>query len=231
MASKYLAYTDYTTLGQSDTPSTVAEFVGKEIGGNPASYCVYSSLVESVGMALGERDVPITAVCGGFPSSQTFLEVKLLDVAMAIENGADEIDVVVNVGALKEGNIELAMSEVKAIADEIDGEAIFKIILETGMLEDEQLIYDSSLAAMEAGVDFVKTSTGKEAVGATPEAVRAICRAIKAYYELTGKQIGVKVSGGVRTEEDAEMYVNLIVEILGEAWLTPALLRLGRSKI
>ncbi len=231
MASKFISYTDYTTLGQTDTPTSVAKFVSGDIGGNPASYCVYSSLVESVGVALGDREVPITAVCGTFPSSQTFLEVKLLDVAMAIENGADEIDVVVNVGALLEGDIELAMSEISAIVDEIDGEAIFKVILESGILADEELIYKSSLAAMAAGVDFIKTSTGKEKVGATPEAARAICRAIKEYYEKTGKKIGIKLSGGIRTDDDAQIYWDIASEMLGDGWLTPALLRFGRSQL
>ena len=231
MSSKFLAFTDYTSLNQCDTPLSIAEFVARDLGGDPASYCVYSSLVESAAIALEERSVPITAVCGGFPSSQTFLEVKLLDVAMALENGADEIDVVANVGAIKSGDIELAMSEIAAIAEEIDGEAVLKVILETGSLDDSELIYKASAAAIEAGADFIKTSTGKESVGATKEAVVAICRAIKECYEQTGDKIGIKIAGGVKSDEQAQLYWDIVRSELGEGWLTPALLRFGRSSI
>ncbi len=231
MSSKFLSFTDYTTLNQVDTPSSVAKFVAQDLGGEPATYCVYSSLVDSVAMSLSERSCPITAVCGTFPSSQSFLEVKLLDVAMAMENGADEIDVVANIGALMEGNIALAAGEIEAIVKEIDGDAVFKVIIESGVLKDEELIYKTSMAMMEVGVDFVKTSTGKEAVGATPEAALAICRAIKDYYTKTGRMVGIKLSGGVRSDEDAQVYWDIVKEQLGEEWLTPALLRFGRSKL
>ncbi len=231
MSSKFLAFTDYTSLRSTDTPNSIAKFVDESIGGNPASYCVYSSMVESVGLALGDREVPITAVCGAFPNSQTFLEVKILDVAMAIENGADEIDVVINVGAVLEGDTELAMSEIRAISEEIDGDALLKVILETGTLESEQLIFETAMAAMAAGADFIKTSTGFSEVGATPEAVRAICRAIKSYYELEQKYIGIKISGGIRTDEQAEEYIAIIKEELPAEWMTPALLRFGRSTL
>lgn len=229
--SRLLNLTDYTSLNATDTPASITKFIEANLGGDPASYCVYSSMVEAAALALGQRAVPITAVCGAFPSSQTFLEVKLLDVAMAIENGADEIDIVANIGALTEGQIDMAMSEIRAIAQEIDGEALLKVILETGILQDEQLIYDASLAAMEAGADFIKTSTGKAAIGATPEAVRAICRAIKQYHELTDQSIGIKIAGGIRTDADAEQYIAIVREVLGESWITPALLRIGRSQL
>ncbi len=231
MASKYLAYTDYSSLRSTDTPSSIAGFVSEELGGNPASYCVFSSMVESVGIALGDRDVPITAVCGSFPNSQTFLEVKLLDVAMALENGADEVDVVINLGAVLEGDIELAMSEIRSISEELDGDALLKVILESGTLQSEQLIFDTALAAMAAGADFIKTSTGFSEVGATPEAVRAICRAVKSYYELEQKYIGIKISGGIRSDEQVEQYLAIIKEELPAEWLSPALLRFGRSTL
>ncbi len=229
MASKYLSYTDYTSLNSTDTPRSIAEFTTTDIGGNPASYCVFAPLVDSVGVALCDREVPITAVCGAFPSGQTFLEVKLLEVAMAIESGAEEIDVVINCGAVLQGDMELAVAEIKAIVEEIGGDALLKVIIESGTLCDEQLIYDTTLAMMEAGADFIKTSTGKAQKGATPEAVATICRAIKSYYELTGRKIGIKVSGGVRTDEDVEQYMQIVRSTLGEEWITPALLRFGRS--
>lgn len=229
--SRYLHLTDYTSLNTTDTPSSITAFVNADLAGEPASYCVYSSLVESAALALADRSTPITAVCGAFPSSQTFLEVKLLDVAMAIENGADQIDIVANIGAIMEGNIEQAMGEINAIAQEIDGEALLKVILETGILSDDQLIYDASLAAMEAGADFIKTSTGKSAIGATPEAVRSICRAIKQYHDLTGTAIGIKIAGGIRTDDQVEEYIAIVREILGQQWIIPALFRVGRSQL
>lgn len=231
MSSKFLSFTDYTSLNQMDTPSSIAAFVAQDLGGEPATYCVYSSLVDSVAVSLKERSCQITAVCGTFPSSQTFVEVKLLDVAMALENGADEIDVVANIGAIKEGNIELAAAEIEAIASEIDGDAVLKVIIESGVLEDEQLIYDASMAMIKAGADFLKTSTGKESVGATPAAALAICRAVKDYYTETGEVVGVKFAGGIKTDDDAQLYWDIVKQELGDMWLTPALLRFGRSSL
>lgn len=231
MGSKFISYTDYTSLNQCDTAQSIAEFVSKNIGGDPASYCVYSSLVESAAVALAERSVPITAVCGGFPSSQTFLEVKLLDVAMALENGADEIDVVANIGAIKSGDIDFSMSEIAAIAEEIDGEALLKVIIETGALESDSLIYDASLAAMRAGADFIKTSTGKHSIGATHQAVTTICRAIKAYWEQSEKMVGIKIAGGITSDDQIEQYMSIVKQELGSGWITPALLRFGRSSL
>lgn len=231
MSSKFLSFTDYTSLNQLDTQASIAEFVNKELGGEPASYCVYSSLVDTVAVELNNRSTQITAVCGGFPSSQTFLEVKLLDVAMAIENGADEIDIVANIGALREGDIELAAGEIEAIAAEIDDDALLKVIIESGVLDDEELIYKTSLAMIHSGADFIKTSTGKEAVGATPKAAVAICRAIKEHYDATGDMVGIKLAGGIRSDQDAQIYWDIVKEELGEMWLTPALLRFGRSSL
>lgn len=231
--TKFLPFTDLTSLTQRDTETSICELVDHALSGVdlPAAICVYPSLIESAALAIGSRGVAVAAVCGAFPSGQTYLEVKLLEVAMAIENGADEIDCVINIGAMIEGQNDAVEAEIRAIKEEIGDDALLKVILETGVLLDDQLIYDASLIAMQAGADFIKTSTGKVAVGATPEAVKVMCRAIKQYYELTDRQVGIKISGGIRTDEQAQEYYNIVSSELGEQWLTPSLLRFGRSSI
>lgn len=235
MTTKFLRFTDLTSLNERDTATSITEFVSNTIancGGElPASFCVFPSMIESAAVAISGQNVALTAVCGAFPSGQTYIEVKMLEVAMAIENGADEIDFVIDIGAVIEGQIELAKAEIATIVEEIDGEAVVKVILETGVLQDEQLIYDASMAAMQAGADFIKTSTGKTEIGATPEAARTMCRAIKAYAELTGKMVGFKASGGIRTDDQAQLYYDIVSAELGAQWLTPALFRLGRSSV
>ncbi|MEG0655772.1 MAG: deoxyribose-phosphate aldolase, partial [Mucinivorans sp.] len=157
-------------------------------------------------------------------------------VALAIENGADEIDLPIDIGAILSQNFDVAQAEIAAIKEEIGGEALLKVILETGVLAHDQLIYQASMAAMQAGADFIKTSTGKAlvdgaVVGATPGAVQVMCRAIKQFHELTGRQVGIKVAGGIRTDQDATLYYNIVSTELGSSWLTPSFFRLGRSSI
>lgn len=232
-----IQYIDYTTLSESDTPESVTEFTNRAMElhckGLPrvASICVYPNFVETVGLALGSTGIKITAVCGGFPASQTFIEVKMLEVAMAMENGADEIDVVMNVGAVLSGKEELAGSEIAIIAEEINGDAILKVIIESGILKDPELIYKASMTAMENGADFVKTSTGKSGAGATPNAAMTICRAIKDYHAKTGRKVGLKVSGGVATCTEALEYIEIVKKELGTEWLTPQYFRIGTSRL
>ena len=195
---------------------------------NVASICVYPPFVETVGLNIDGTPLRITSVAGGFPSSQTFLEVKMLEVAMAIENGADEVDVVVNVGKILTGAYDEAANEIEVLRGESDG-ATLKVILETGALKSPELIYNASLLAMAAGADFIKTSTGKIDVSATPEAAVVMCKAIKEYHEKTGRKVGFKAAGGVRTAEDAALYYTIVKEILGEEWLTTDLFRIGAS--
>ena len=195
---------------------------------NVASICVYPPFVETVGLNIDGTPLRITSVAGGFPSSQTFLEVKMLEVAMAIENGADEVDVVVNVGKILTGAYDEAANEIEVLRGESDG-ATLKVILETGALKTPELIYNASLLAMAAGADFIKTSTGKIDVSATPEAAVVMCKAIKEYHEKTGRKVGFKAAGGVRTAEDAALYYTIVKEILGEEWLTTELFRIGAS--
>ena len=182
---------------------------------NVASICVYPPFVETVGLNID-----------GTPL--TFLEVKMLEVAMAIENGADEVDVVVNVGKILSGAYDEAANEIEVLRGESDG-ATLKVILETGALKSPEMIYNASLLAMAAGADFIKTSTGKIDVSATPEAAVVMCKAIKEYHEKTGRKVGFKAAGGVRTAEDAALYYTIVKEILGEEWLTTELFRIGAS--
>lgn len=196
----------------------------------PATVCVYPAMVESVGLELGESPIGITAVCGGFPSGMTFVEVKMLECAMAIENGANEIDVVINVGAVLGGEFDVASAELAVLKDEIGDEAVLKVILETAVLQDYDLIYRASMVAMEAGADFVKSCTGFTG-SVTPQAVAVMCMAVRDYYVSSGRKCGVKVSGGVSTVEQAGELVGVVRAVLGEQWCDASLFRIGSSRL
>ncbi len=227
---------DLTTLSCNDSAQSVTAFARKAADFNAhfpalpnvASICVYPSFVETVGLAVGSG-LRITSVGGGFPASQTFLEVKALEVAMAVENGADEVDIVLNVGRMLTGEWNEAANEVEVIRTELDSDIVLKVIIESGALRTPELIRTASLLSMLAGADFVKTSTGKIDVAATPEAAVVMCRAIADYYKATGRRVGFKAAGGVRTAEDAALYYTIVEEILGPEWLTVDLFRIGAS--
>lgn len=233
-----LSAIDLTTLSPCDEEQSVAEFARRaaeltvEYPHLPgvASICVYPPFVETVGLEIDAMPLRITSVAGGFPSSQTFLEVKMLEVAMAVENGADEVDIVLNVGKILSGALDEAANEVEVLREESDG-ATLKVILETGALRTPELIRQASLLAMQAGADFIKTSTGKIDVAATPEAAVVMCHAIKDFYAKSGRKVGFKAAGGIRTAEDAALYYTIVKEILGEEWLTPELFRIGASSL
>ncbi len=228
---------DLTTLSCNDSEASVRAFATKCVDfytayphiPNVASICIYPAFVETVGLVVDATPMRITSVSAGFPASQTFLEVKALETAMAIESGADEIDIVMNVGMILSGQNELAASEVEVIRGEMDSEVILKVIIESGALKSPEHIRTASLLSIFAGTDFVKTSTGKIDVAATPEAAVVICQAIRDYYDKSGKRIGFKVAGGVRTPEDAALYYTIVEEILGREWLTTELFRIGAS--
>lgn len=230
---------DLTTLSCNDSVQSVTEFARKAAAfyqqfphiPNVASICVYPSFVETVGLAVDGTPMRITSVAGGFPASQTFLEVKALEVAMAIENGADEIDIVLNVGKMLTGEYDEAAAEVELLVKEKDDDVVLKVIIESGALKTPELIRKASLLSMFAGADFVKTSTGKIDVAATPEAAVVMCQAIRDYYAKTGVKVGFKAAGGVRSAEDAALYYTIVEEILGEEWLTPELFRIGASSV
>lgn len=232
-----LSAVDLTTLTCNDSVASVTDFAKRTVTfaekypgiPNVASICVYPSFVETVGLAVDGTPMRITSVGGGFPASQTFLEVKMLEVAMAVENGADEVDIVLNVGKMLQGEYSEAAAEVEVIRSEMDADVVLKVIIESGALKTPDLIRKASLLSMAAGADFVKTSTGKIDVAATPEAAVVMCEAIKDYYEKTGRKVGFKAAGGVRTPEDAALYYTIVEEVLGAEWLTTDLFRIGAS--
>ena len=228
---------DLTSLGSTDSDRSIAEFAGRAARfaiafphlPPPASVCVYPSFVDVVGLALGGSRIAITSVAGGFPSSQTFIEVKMLEAAMAVESGADEIDVVISIGEMLDGEIDRMAGTLALLREEVGPETVLKVIVESGALKTPGLVRDASLVAMLTGADFVKTSTGKIDVAATPAAAVVMCTAIRDYYEKTGRKVGFKAAGGVRTAKDASLYYTIVEEILGEKWLDPCLFRIGAS--
>ena len=230
---------DLTSLGATDSRRSIGEFTRKAIelprhfpqAGSVASICVYPVFVETVGLAAGDSKMAITSVSGGFPSSQTYLEVKMLETAMAIENGADEIDIVISIGEMLDGEYDLAGNEIETLRAEIGDDAILKVILESGTLTDPELRHKAATMAMEAGADFIKTSTGKNGIAATPEAAVAMCLAISQFAKKTGRKVGFKAAGGISTAESAALYYSIVEEILGEEWLTPERFRIGASSL
>lgn len=232
-----LSAVDLTTLTCNDSVESVTEFAKRTVTfaekypqiPNVASICVYPAFVETVGVAVDGTPMRITSVGGGFPASQTFLEVKMLEVAMAVENGADEVDIVLNVGKMLTGAYDEAANEVEVIRSEMDSDIILKVIIESGALKTPDLIRKASLISMAAGADFIKTSTGKIDVAATPEAAVVMCQAIKDFYAATGRKVGFKAAGGVKTPSDAALYYTIVEQILGEEWLTTDLFRIGAS--
>jgi len=228
---------DLTSLNTEDSKEsiwrfteTVNDFDGsKSDVSNVAAICVYPNFVSTVREAL-TADVKIASVAGGFPSSQTFTEVKIAEVALAIADGADEIDIVLNAGAFFEENWDYLCEEIEEIKAACRN-AQLKVILETGLLKTAVNIRKATILSIYSGADFIKTSTGKVYLGASPEAVYVICQTIKEYYRIHREKIGIKVSGGVRTAEDAVKYYTLVKEILGEEWLNPQYFRIGASSL
>jgi len=234
---KLFSFIDLTFLNTTDYRRGIAKVTRqvnhvKPVLGidNVAAICVYPRFVSTVKDNLEDDKVGIAAVVGGFPASQTFLEVKRLETKMVFENGATEADMVISVGEFLDGGSELLMKEVAALKEEA-GDGILKVILETGVLNDLSLIYKASILAMEAGADFIKTSTGKEKVGATPESVYVMAMAIKDYYDVTGRKVGLKPAGGVSTPENGVEYMAIVKQVIGEEWLTNELFRIGSSSL
>lgn len=230
---------DLTTLASEDSEESVRVFARDAVAFMAqrtdippvASLCVYPPFVEVVGMEIDGTPLKITSVAGAFPSSQTFMEVKALECAMAVESGADEVDVVLNVGMMLSGKAEEAMSEIAMLREEVGEDTTLKVIIESGALSSPDLIYTASMISMCAGADFVKTSTGKQSPAATPQAAVVICLAIKSYWQNKGVKVGFKAAGGVRTAEDALLYYAIVREILGEEWLCADYFRLGASSL
>ena len=229
---------DLTTLNASDSADSVRAFVDKVNAfakdypslRNVGGICVYPVFAPVLKQVLKQDNVYKAVVAACFPSSQTFTDVKCMEVRKAVEFGANEIDVVISVGEMLEGNHEFVYQEIVQIK-EACGEARLKVILETGTLATPENIWNASILAMEAGADMIKTSTGKNGVGATPEAAFVMCQAIKAFAAKNGRKVGFKPAGGVQTVEDACYYYNIVQTILGDEWQAPEMFRIGASRL
>lgn len=236
---------DLTTLKTDDTPASVEKLVGKVNAFRdsypewplPASVCVYSNFASTVKNAR-KCDFNITVVSACFPSSQSFLEVKLKECEMAVEQGADEVDIVLALNAFLAGDFESAAEEIRQVRTCIDAVAQrqgrqvhLKVILETGLLRTPERIAAASFLAMEAGADFIKTSTGKVDVNATPMAAYVMCECIAKYHALTGKKIGFKPAGGISLAADALCYYSIVSTVLGKEWLNKDMFRFGVSRV
>ena len=229
---------ELTTLKTTDSDVSVMAFTEKvnqfdqQYPDIPhvATICVYPCFAEVVKDTLEVEGVNIACVSGSFPSSQALLEVKTIETALAIKDGADEIDMVMPVGKFLQGDYEGVSDEIQEMKA-VCGDHALKVILETGDLVTASNIKKASKLAMYAGADYIKTSTGKEKISATPEAAYVMCQAIKEYYDETGIQIGFKPAGGINTVMDAITYYTIVKEVLGEKWLTNKWLRLGTSRL
>lgn len=228
---------DLTTLNGDDTTAKVVTMTSKVNDfpkqfpnlPNVAAICVYPALVSAVKETLTEP-VGIAAVAAGFPASQTFIEVKVAESALTVKEGATEIDIVLSVGKFLEGNYQEVFDEIEEIKAAIQP-AHLKVILETGALKSVENIYKASILAMAAGADFIKTSTGKIAVNATPEATYTMCKAIKDWYEKTGEKVNFKAAGGISTTEEAVQHYTIVKHILGQEWLNNQSFRFGASRL
>ena len=229
---------ELTTLKVTDSQESVLKFTEKVnafADAHPelphlATICVYPNFAKIVSESLEADNVEVACVSGGFPSSQTFLEVKTIETALAVHDGATEIDMVLNVGAFLSGDYETCADEIEEIKSAA-AEAPLKVILETGALQTAENIKKASILSIYAGADFIKTSTGKIEPAATPEAALVMCQTIREYYKLTGNKIGFKAAGGINTVSDAVGYYTIVREILGEEWIKEGLFRIGTSRL
>ncbi|MBQ3614349.1 MAG: deoxyribose-phosphate aldolase [Bacteroidales bacterium] len=236
---------DLTTLKTNDTPASVEKLVGKVNSFResypewplPASVCVYPNFASTVREAR-KCDFNITVVSACFPSSQSFLEVKLKECEMAVEQGADEVDIVLALNSFLAGDHEKASEEIRKVRECIDAVAArqsrsvhLKVILETGLLRTPELVAAASFLAMEAGADFIKTSTGKVDVNATPVAAYVMCECIARYMEVTGRKVGFKPAGGISSAADALCYYSIVSSVLGKEWLNKEYFRFGVSRV
>ena len=197
---------------------------------NVAAICVYPNFAGIVSQSLEVEGVEIACVSGGFPSSQTFPEVKIAETALALKEGATEIDIVLSVGKFLSGDYEGVCDEIQELKD-LCGDKSLKVILETGALKSAENIKKAAILSMYSGADFIKTSTGKEAPGATPYAAYVMCKAIKEYYAKSGRKVGFKAAGGITSVEDALLYYNIVEDVLGKEWLNSKLFRIGTSRL
>ena len=228
---------DLTALNSTDTVESITKMVERvnafeseypELP-NVATICTYPNFAVVVKGALEVSNVEVAVVAGGFPSSQTFQEIKTAESSLAVADGATEVDIVLNLGLFYAGNYEEACDEIAEIKESIRN-ARLKVILETGALKTAADIKKASILSMYSGADFIKTSTGKVYPGATLEAAYVMCKCIKEYYDKTGNMVGFKVAGGVSSTDDAVKYYTIVKEILGEKWMNNKYFRIGTSR-
>lgn len=243
---KCFSLMDLTTLHANDTEASVMKLVEKvnalpeEFPSYPlpASICVYPNFASTVRKARRNADVHVTSVSGCFPSSQSFPEVKEHECRLSVESGADEVDIVLALNAFLSGEYDRAADEIRAMRAAVDAagaaegrKVVLKVILETGLLATPENIAAASFLAMESGADFIKTSTGKVEVNATPTAALVMCRCIRKYYEKTGRKVGFKAAGGISSARDALTYYAIALSELGQEWICPELFRFGVSRL
>lgn len=229
---------DLTSLNTTDNRTSIIRLTGNvnSFSGrysnipNVAAICVFPNFVPIVKEKLSVRNVKIAAVAGGFPTSQTFRTIKITESKMAVDSGADEIDIVIPVGSFLGNDFDRVADEIREIKETI-GDRHLKVIIETGILSDYDKIFRASMIAMDAGADFIKTSTGKTEISATPQAAYVMCRAISDFYSETGIRVGFKAAGGIVTAADANIYFNIVASTLGQDWLSNRLFRIGASRL
>ncbi len=243
---KCFSLMDLTTLKSNDTVASVSKLVDKVSRLQteypsyplPASVCVYPNFAPVVRERRCSPELHVTTVASCFPSAQSFLEVKVRECELAVRAGADEVDIVLALNAFLAGDYAAASNEIVQMKQAIDAEAarqgrrvVLKVILETGLLASAENIARASFLAMEAGADFIKTSTGKVEVNATPEAAWVMCECIKAFYAKTGRQVGFKAAGGISNDRDARFYYGIGAAVLGEDWVEKDHFRFGVSRL
>lgn len=243
---KCFALMDLTTLKSNDTVASVSKLVDKvnrlpeEYPDYPlpASVCVYPNFASVVRERRCSPELHVTTVASCFPSAQSFLEVKVQECVLAVRNGADEVDIVLALNAFLAEDYDAAANEIVQMKQAIDAEAarqgrpvVLKVILETGLLVTPERIAQASFLAMEAGADFIKTSTGKVEVNATPTAAWVMCECIKAFYAKTGRKVGFKAAGGISNDRDALLYYYIGATVLGKEWVDKATFRFGVSRL
>lgn len=229
---------DLTSLNTTDNKSNIIHLTGRvnSFQGrfsnipNVAAICVYPNLVPVVKEKLTAKNVKIASVAGAFPTSQTFRSIKISECKLAVDAGADEIDIVLPVGAFLGNDYAMVADEIRELKEAV-GEKTLKVIVESGLLKDYELIFKASMIAMDAGADFIKTSTGKVNVSATPEAAFVMCRAISDFYAETGIRVGFKAAGGITTPEESFTYYKIVAHCLGNEWLSNKYFRIGASRL
>lgn len=233
-----LGSVELTSLSTTDTEEKILNMVehvnrfASDYADLPhvAAVCAYPAFTELIAKSLEVDGVEITNVTGNFPSSQSRMEVKVAETSLAVQDGATNIDIVMPVGKFLSGNYEEVCDDINEMKQAC-GDVPMKVILETGDLQNLSNVKKAALLSMYAGADYIKTSTGKEKVSATPEAVYVMCQAIKEYYDKTGIQIGLKPAGGINTVMDAITYYTILQEVCGEKWLDNYWFRLGTSRL